>query len=488
MGRLIVIPLLVCLVTVATACQESLGPLDPVVDQDPYSQLARLLRQRNQSIDLGGAQLSAHIEQLSAQTEDPGLLEALSTLDSQLEENPEGPVNQVFATRVLQRAFADTRDTLYILYGNLSDQEIEFERTDWNHTIERMLPWRGYRVQIDRDTGFEEWQETVMRRDAAGIIWRSHGNLEQHPYRSDLNHFMARVLTQGGSRDKIFAADWQAILPEGLSLLVLATCMSDGLYLPDDFDLVEDRGNARLENATIATFETEIGDRALHYKGYRGPSFSPGIGPVAWFTLKHFLPQRLYLPQDFPENAAEGVDLGVVPLEWLPHFMELLEAADGRVFEALGKLSERLGQPLASNSPTEWQAWWESQLVIDAFATHQRLVDTRPPWDLVWAHLWSAFEKERNTRGGIPKGGPDCWRAWFHCILDREQLPERLVEQDGQATWQMILPPDTQSTYPCPLPEELVVQYNPDTRQLTHNLHEIMDTIDHDQISCLSIY
>ena len=96
-----------------------------------------------------------------------------------------------------------------------------------------------------------------------------------------------------GSREKLFAGDWRALLPEGLGLLVLASCMTNGIYLPEDFKLIDDRGGANLEDARISTFETEVGDRALHYRGYRGPSFSPGIGAEAWFTLRRFLPARI---------------------------------------------------------------------------------------------------------------------------------------------------------------------------------------------------
>jgi hypothetical protein len=364
--------------------------------------------------------------------------------------------------------------------------------------VEQIMPWRGYRVVIDRDATFEEWRDAVLQRDAAGIIWRSHGNLSPSPYEPDDSHFMARVLSAGGSREKLFAGDWRALLPEGLGLLVLASCMTNGIYLPEDFKLIEDRRGAKLEDARISTFETEVGDRALHYRGYRGPSFSPGIGAEAWFTLRRFLPARISPgelgenPDLFPDDFPGAVEHGVVTIEWIPHLVDALAAADSgrqkKIQAALGALSLELGEEFQSGDPGAWREWWNRPGVQAAFSQHALVAESRPPGDLFWAGLWSAFETERDRRGGIPQDGPDCWQAWFHCIFDRHHLPESVSSLGDQIVWQLTIPSDSAEQYPCPLPRDLVVSYHPATGELSHNLAEIMDGLRVEDLECASLY
>jgi hypothetical protein len=403
----------------------------------------------------------------------------------------------VWASRVVALAHLEERDTIYIFYGELSDREIEDERTHWNKIIEDLLPLRGYRVVIDRDATYEEWRDILLRRDAAGVIWRSHGNLGPSPYEPHDDHYMARVLARGGGRHKLFAGDWEAILPEGLAVLVLSSCMTNGIFLPEDFGLIEDRGNTRLATARISTFETEVGDRALHYRGYRGPAFSPGLARDDLLALRYFLPPRIDPAGGLPDGLSSiqerfvpGIEAGVVTVEWIPALIGLLSngSPPATVNDALQLLSGELGRPLRSSDTSAWTAWWQSAEVQAAYEPYRLLAESRPPLDVVWVSLWSSFERERAARGGIPQDGPDCLLAWMHCLLDREELPEAVVNQRDRHLWQLVLPADIDEEHPCPVSQDVVVTFDPETRELTHNLDELLGSLDLNEVRCLSVY
>jgi|GEM_PF-4880621 len=269
--------------------KETFTPLAPNLETDVYSQIAREVRKHNLT---GVSDLKALLEKAQKLAENDKIEDALNIISEQVEKDYLSPV---WASYLVAIAKIETRDKVYLLYGDLSDQEISDEKESVEPLLKSYAQSRGYTLHSDFYVNFEKWEEVLRKNDAAAIIWRSHGNLEKAPYDNDSQHFMARIRTTEkikGSRSKIWAADWEALLPEGLVHVALSTCMSDGLFLEEDWSLVEGNPGFSYSDAQLSTFETVIGDRALYYRGYRGPSFSPGMDRLGEFAVRNFLPDR----------------------------------------------------------------------------------------------------------------------------------------------------------------------------------------------------
>ena len=269
--------------------KEIFEPLLPNVEADVYSQIAREVRKHNSE---GVSDLKSLIEKAEKQVTNDKVKEALEIISEQTEKNYISPV---WASYLVSIAKTDVRDKIYLLYGDLSDQEISDEKESIKALLENYTQNRGYTLHYDFSVNFEKWAEILRKNDAAVIIWRSHGNLEKAPYDNISEHFMARIRTTEkieSSRSRIWAADWEALLPEGLVHVALSTCMSDGLFLEEDWSLVEGNPDFPYSDARISTFETVIGDRSLYYRGYRGPSFSPGMDKLGEIAVEYFLPDR----------------------------------------------------------------------------------------------------------------------------------------------------------------------------------------------------
>jgi hypothetical protein len=54
--------------------------------------------------------------------------------------------------------------------------------------------------------------------------------------------------------------------------------------------------------------------------------------------------------------------------------------------------------------------------------------------------------------------------------------------------WQLVFASDTENKYPCPIEEELVVTYDPESGELYDNISDYLRELDLGRVNCQSNY
>ncbi len=397
--------------------EASFEPLESQPETDALSVAARGLVTRNSAILDGVSVEAANADFLplleDAKSEANGDCAFwLREVEARSEEKYIHPIWLQTAVAIQK---AEIRDRIYLFYGDLSDLEIDQEAGAFVPHLREMISPLGYELVVETEATFDKWRESLLKRDAAAVIWRGHGNMETSPYGKNRKAVSSRVVAtkkQSGSRPLIWADDWAALLPEGLVHIAVASCMSDGVFLPDEWSLIENRRGVSRESADVTTFESLLSHRAVYYRGYRGASFSPNLDGLGETAMAHFLPDRT-------KSGAEA----------------------------------------------------------------------RPPWMLVWAHLYSFFDNWRRERFSDSPLSMDTYCAldWFRCLFEGagERAPA-WNRETASGNWILEIPSDEGESYRCPLNRKLELQVS-ETGEVTHNLQEILDAYDANTAQCTSI-
>ena len=464
----------VLVVFLLVSCTSSPAPIfipEPITDEDPYSALARAVRARNPD------DMLSSIATIRALPPPPDVLPHLDELETHA---PDPYIDPRPVSRIVALGQRASRSTFYVLYHWLHDWEIERERP-FVRALAATLRSRGYDVVIDEDTTPTEWYSYVSRRDMAGILWRSEGWFEHKPG-TPHSHVTTRIWTTtfGSPRHRIFSDDWAATLPEGLSFAAIASCGTAGPYLEDEVDALEDLPDP--DTLTFNTFHTDLHDRTLFLRTYRGLLATSGysLDDLSWTLATTLPPDRSDLSTLPPTGRQEMIDLlsdpshpfdlertmAADPLTWVPLLIDALPSTPAA--NTLNHISGAFtGTPESFTTAAEWQAWWDSLTDLRAEAEH--IAAHAPDEADVWIALSTAFTAHTGHYRAQPTQGLDleefCHERFLRCIVSD------LSPWSGTDTLTR-----TSTTF-CsdPLPTPLTLTFDPSTSTLDHDLESVID-------------
>jgi hypothetical protein len=481
---------------------------EPIVDADPYSELARAVRAHN-SVATGRATIEgtdqAILDSIHEVREEPGLPAdatwRLDLLEQQVQSDPEGYVDPQQVAWIAALGHREKRDTFYVLYGWLTQMEVDRE-VPFVQALAAALSLKGYRLTVDTAVTPEIFHAYLSRRDAVGLLWRSEGWFSRRP-EDPHERIVARVWTtlfDGHAKHMIFADDWTNVLSEGLCFVAIASCGTAGPYMEDEVNILDDLGEP--SELVFHTFHTELHDRTVFLRTYRSLLATSGyqFDSLSWTAATEMLPDRSDLEPGLAETGRQEI-LRIVgqdrsshlvmptlerdPVTWIPLIIEEYDTATqpgqkDNFFSALNWLSGVFtGTPEGFDTAQGWRDWWDSPAVVTLREDTRYARDHAPAEADLWMELASEFTSLTNTYQGMPRQGIHmeefCWERWFRCLYG------------GLGPWtrDTVDPIQLFRTAPAndpdmcagPLPAVFTVTYDPSADTLAHNLGDVVAAV-----------
>jgi hypothetical protein len=518
------------------------------VDRDSPSELARAVRAHNLAVVRGDDVVAKNetgprvIELASAlqselvwrlMTFEPALKRLVSDelgwLQSAVSRRPAEQIPPHRVSWLVSRLMAERRGAVLWLYGMTPQRKKEAER-DHVRALRLALSLRGYDLVVDECTSPRRWYSLWLGDEVgapAGVVWRGHGWFSSSPDLPFPPDVVSRVWTGAcdeAGETKLFADTWASVVPEGLSFAVIASCGSAGAWTTEEVNSLEVMGDP--EKLVFHTFGSELSDRALYVRGYRGYLVTGNyhLDRMSWQAATDLLVDRSSVePERVEAGRAELASLlaggsglrgeeelglssdllrvvdGVSPLYWIPRLIEILRACEQRsggetCVEPEGRLSllhalDRLASMWLDaraveadlGDADEWAAWWESEPISDRRAQVSWVFENRPDGGWVWARLAASLRKLVGAFSPVDEPGfglvAHCWASWLRCRFARlgpwrRSLAGMLTRKSSELPLDVCGPTDA----------SLRVSYDPAERRLFHNLVELVSVVEHDEI------
>lgn len=579
----------------------------PRLEDDIPSRLAREVREHNHLISNGDlltarAQTSPRIEELTFKAE--ALIEwSLADLQPNLDEivgselrwvrreaRKEVPVviSPHRVAWIVSRLRANGRDTVYWLYGMTPDYKKKAEEP-FVYGLETALNLRGYRLSVNTCTSPGEWHSIWFQKRGAGVVWRGHGWFSQSIESKFPPYVTSRVWTGNcdpAGETKLFSTTWSSILPEGMAFAVTASCGSAGAWTEEQVNSLEDLGDPG--ELVFQTFTSQLSDRALYSRGYRGYLVTGGyhLDDMSWLAATALPADRSRLAPgladagaaklmrmiitgtasadysaledpreiDDPENLIVWRNIvrvldSVSPLMWIPKLITQLRACEiqeeqmngddennnvdnsddeperngldpqGAHTEECGGTVGRsniaaaliysakkwMGGYLESLPPNEndlkllssqeWTEWWSGESVKARRREMAEIEAVSPEPGWVWAHLSSSLHEltEAFSRTGEPglRLVPHCWESMLRCSFSGLRPWEIIPNESGELLSTTNAPQNNGGGDPDNGEDhnacgesviELVLEYNPVSSTLTHNLANVVEEFGDEEI------
>jgi len=580
----------------------------PRIDDDIPSRLAREVREHNRLINSGDsatarAQTGPMIEELTFKAEalikwslaglQPNLGEIVGSELRWLRIEARRDVPVVISPHrvawIVSRLNANQRDMVYWLYGMTPDYKKKAEEP-FVYGLETALNLRGYRLSVDTCTSPGEWHSIWFDQRGAGVVWRGHGWFSESIEREFPPYVTSRVWTGNcdpAGETKLFSTTWSSILPEGMAFALTASCGSAGAWTEEQVNSLEDLGDP--EELVFQTFTSQLSDRAVYSRGYRGYLVTNGyhLDDMSWLAATALTADRSRLAPglvvagsdqlmrmiitgkasdeyseladpraiDDPENHRIWRNISwildsVPPLVWIPKLILQLGACElqGRLDGKGGNGSDNkdnnnddpgynglnpeetlteecagavgssniaaaliysvrkwMGGYLGSLPPDddslkllssqEWAEWWSSEPLTTRRKEMAEIETNRPEPGWVWARLSASLHELTGAFSRTREPGlrlvPHCWESMLRCSFSGLHPWEIIPDESGDLLRTTNAPQNNGGGDPDnggdnnPCGEnviELMLEYNPVSSTLTHNLADVVMIIDDEEI------